>query len=129
MDLALRDAGLDAGDIDYVNGHGTATELGDIAETVATARVFGRRVPISSTKSFTGHTLGACGAIESIVSILALQRGFLPQTIHLDDVDPRCGDLDYVREFRDAQPRIVMSNNFAFGGINTSLVFRRWEGS
>lgn len=127
MHLALEDAGIAPGDVDYVNGHGTATELGDVAETRATHAVFGERIPISSTKSYMGHTLGACGAIESVISILTMHHGFLPPTRNLVHVDERCAPLDYVTEVRPAQPRIVMNNNFAFGGINTSLVFRRFE--
>ncbi|MFO0635071.1 MAG: beta-ketoacyl-ACP synthase [Nannocystaceae bacterium] len=125
MVRALADAGLPASAIEYVNGHGTATELGDIAETHATAQVLGPTVPISSTKGFTGHTLGACGAIESIIAILAMREGFLPPTRNLDELDPRCAALDYVRAPRPASPTHVMNNNFAFGGINTSLVFRK----
>ncbi|MBL8942950.1 MAG: beta-ketoacyl-ACP synthase [Myxococcales bacterium] len=127
MQRALDDAGLAATAIDYVNGHGTATELGDIAETHATARVLGPDIAISSTKSYTGHTLGACGAIESIVSIQAMRDGFVPPTRNLDEVDPRCAALDYVRELRVQDSRLVMNNNFAFGGINTSLVFARFD--
>ncbi len=123
--LALSDAGVDPGEIDYVNGHGTATDLGDVAETRATRRVFGRAVPISSTKSFMGHTLGACGAIESIICLLALRHGFVPATRTLARVDPRCADLDYVTAPREVPVRLAMNNNFAFGGINTSLIFRQ----
>ena len=128
MRLALEDAGLEPADVDYINGHGTATELGDIAETQATFAVFGERIPISSTKSTMGHTLGACGAIESVISILAIQRGFLPPTRNLDHLDERCAPLDYVTTVRRATPKVVMNNNFAFGGINTSLVFREVAG-
>ncbi len=122
MQRALASAGLRPDAIDYVNGHGTATELGDIAETQATAKVLGR-VALSSTKSYTGHTLGACGAIESIFAIRSLLDGFVPPTRNLDEVDPRCAPLDYVRELREHPLLTVMNNNFAFGGINTSLVF------
>jgi 3-oxoacyl-[acyl-carrier-protein] synthase II len=125
--LALADAQLSPDQIDWVNGHGTATELGDIAETLATQRVLGSCVPLSSTKGATGHTLGACGAIESVASILALCEGFIPATRNLQEVDPRCAELDYVRSPRSADLRHVMNNNFAFGGINTSLVFARVE--
>ena len=124
--LALEDAGLPASALGYVNGHGTATEHGDIAETQATAAVFGRPVPISSLKSYVGHTLGACGALEAWLSIEMLNHDWYAPTINLDSVDPRCGDLDYIRgEGRVMQHEFVMSNNFAFGGINTSLVFKR----
>lgn len=123
---ALADASLSPDAIDYVNGHGTATELGDIAETKATAEVLGA-VPLSSTKSYTGHTLGACGALESIFAIRSLLDGFMPPTRNLDEIDPRCAALDYVRELREQPLRTVMNNNFAFGGINTSLVFTKVE--
>ena len=126
MKLALRDAGLDRSRIDYVNAHATATEVGDIAESIATAEVIGPDVPISSTKSFTGHTLGACGAIEAAFCIAMMQEGWIAPNRTLDEVDSRCAKLDYVgKEPRSAKPRITMSNNFAFGGINTSLILGR----
>ena len=127
MKLALACAGLDPGRIDYVNGHGTATDAGDLAESQATRRVFDRAVPISSTKSYTGHTLGACGAIESVFCLQAMREGFLPPTRTLDDIDERCADLDYVRDLRLGRLQVVMNNNFAFGGINTSLIFAAYE--
>ncbi len=103
-------------------------KIGDIAESQATRRVFGRAVPISSSKSFTGHTLGACGAIELLYCLGMMQGRFLAPTRNLTQVDPRCADLDYVREPRPAEPRIIMSNNFAFGGVNTSLILGRHDG-
>ena len=127
MQMALRDAGLDAAAVGYVNGHGTATEQGDIAETQATHAVFGSRMPISSQKSYLGHTLGACGALESIFSIEMMREGWFAPTVNLDAVDPRCGELDYITgDGRELQTAHVMNNNFAFGGVNTSLIFRRW---
>ncbi|WP_426201733.1 beta-ketoacyl-ACP synthase [Pseudomonas sp. TWP3-1] len=127
MELALEDAGLTPDAIGYVNGHGTATEQGDIAETLATSSLFGERMPISSQKSFLGHTLGACGALESWFSIEMLNRDLYVHTFNLDEVDPHCGKLDYLRgEFRQMSNEYVMNNNFAFGGVNTSLIFRRW---
>ncbi|VVO66972.1 3-oxoacyl-[acyl-carrier-protein] synthase 2 [Pseudomonas fluorescens] len=127
MELALEDAGLQPSDIGYVNGHGTATEQGDIAETLATSSLFGEHMPISSQKSFLGHTLGACGALESWFSIEMLNRDLYVHTFNLDEVDPNCGKLDYLRgEFRQMSNQYVMNNNFAFGGVNTSLIFRRW---
>ncbi|MUT71969.1 beta-ketoacyl-ACP synthase [Stutzerimonas frequens] len=127
MELALEDAGLAPAAIGYVNGHGTATEQGDIAETQATQALFGSGMPISSQKSFLGHTLGACGALESWFSIEMMNRDRYIHTLNLDEVDPRCGDLDYLRGApRTMQHEYVMNNNFAFGGINTSLIFRRW---
>jgi len=128
MTLALEDAGLAPEAIGYVNGHGTATEQGDIAETLATSSLFGPRMPISSQKSFFGHTLGACGALESWFSIEMLNSDRYVHTLNLDEVDPRCGELDYlVGEFRGMSHEYVMNNNFAFGGVNTSLIFRRWR--
>ncbi|MCQ4279605.1 beta-ketoacyl-ACP synthase [Pseudomonas stutzeri] len=127
MQLALEDAGLPPEAIGYVNGHGTATEQGDIAETLATQSLFGKGMPISSQKSFLGHTLGACGALESWFSIEMMNHDRYIHTLNLDSIDPRCGDLDYiVAAPRVMQHEYVMNNNFAFGGINTSLIFRRW---
>ncbi|MBK6727641.1 MAG: beta-ketoacyl-ACP synthase [Xanthomonadales bacterium] len=127
MRLALADAKLAPEAIAYVNAHGTATEQGDIAESLATHAVFGERVAISSLKSYMGHTLGACGALEAWMSIEMMRSGWFAPTINLDTVDPRCGALDYVRgEGRCIDTDVVMSNNFAFGGLNTSLIFRRW---
>ncbi len=128
MELALQDAGLLAEAIGYVNGHGTATEQGDIAETQATQALFGSRMPISSQKSFLGHTLGACGALESWFSIEMMNRDRYIHTLNLEAIDPRCGELDYlVGAPRAMQHEYVMNNNFAFGGVNTSLIFRRWR--
>jgi 3-oxoacyl-[acyl-carrier-protein] synthase II len=112
--------------IGYVNAHGTATKQGDLAETGATFDVFGERMPISSLKSYMGHTLGACGSLEAWMSIeMQRERWFCP-TINLEEVDPQCAPLDYVMgEGRVIDTEYVMSNNFAFGGINTSLIFRR----
>jgi len=122
MALALRDAGIGPERIDYVNAHGTATDIGDIAEAAATRAVFGRPVPISSSKSFTGHTMGACGAIEAVFCLGMIKHGFLAPTRNLEEVDPRCEGLDHIRELRREQPRTIMTNNFAFGGVNTSLI-------
>jgi 3-oxoacyl-[acyl-carrier-protein] synthase II len=129
MRLALEDAELPPSAIPYVNAHGTATEHGDIAESMGTHGVFGERVAISSLKSYMGHTLGACGALEAWMSIEMMRSGWFAPTLHLGPgaVDPRCAPLDYVvGEGRQLQTDFVMSNNFAFGGINTSLIFRRW---
>ena len=125
MQLALKDAQLTAEDIDYVNAHGTSTDQGDIAESQATARILGKK-PISSLKSYFGHTLGACGAIEAWLSIEMMRRNQLVPTLNLDQIDSACGDLDYiVSDMRSAETQMMMSNNFAFGGINTSLIFKR----
>lgn len=124
MRLALQDAGLDPAQIAYVNAHGTATAKGDVAESQATAAVLGR-VPISSLKSYLGHTLGACGALEAWMSMEMLREGWFAPTLNLDNIDPACGDLDYLTgSGRAIQGEYVMSNNFAFGGINTSLIIK-----
>ena len=128
MEAALRDAGIAPSAVGYVNGHGTATEHGDIAETRATEALFGDAMPISSLKSYMGHTLGACGALESWFSIEMMRQQWFAPTLNLVDVDPRCGQLDYIRgEARHIDTEYVVNNNFAFGGLNTSLVFRRMD--
>lgn len=123
--LALQDAKLSAEKIDYVCAHGTATERGDIAETQATANVLGPKKPISSLKSYLGHTLGACGALEAWFSIAMMrEQQFLP-TLNLEQVDERCADLDYIQHHsRSIDAQYVMTNNFAFGGINTALILK-----
>lgn len=126
LELALNDANLSPDKIGYINAHGTATIQGDIAETYATESVFKRQVPISSTKSYTGHTLGACGAIEAVLSIEMMNRGWFHPTLNLTEIDSECGNLDYIKnKGREIRTDYVMSNNFAFGGINTSLIFKR----
>jgi len=127
MRLALDDAGLPPEAIEYVNAHGTATDHGDVAESAATRQVLGERVPISSLKSYMGHTLGACGALEAWLTVEMMRAGWFAPTLNLEQPDPACAPLDYiVGDGRELQAEIVMSNNFAFGGINTSLIFRRW---
>lgn len=127
MEEALRVAGLAPSVIGYLSAHGTATDRGDIAESNATAAVFGDRTPVSSMKSFFGHTLGACGAIESWLVVQMMREGWFSPTINLTDPDPNCGDLDYIMGTeRQIDTEFVQSNNFAFGGINTSLIFKRW---
>lgn len=127
MELALKDAGIQPNQVGYVNGHGTATEQGDIAETQATTAVFGK-IPLSSQKSYLGHTLGACGALESWFSIEMMRDGWFAPTLNLENVDERCGDLDYLQgDGREIHTDYVMNNNFAFGGVNTSLIFKRWK--
>ena len=128
MEMALADAGVPPDVVGYVNGHGTATEHGDIAETRATSALFGKRMPLSSQKSYLGHTLGACGALEAWFSIEMMRAGWFAPTLNLDNVDPRCGELEYITgEGRALHTDYVMNNNFAFGGVNTSMVFRRWQ--
>ncbi len=128
MEMALKDANLSPDVIDFVSAHGTATEKGDIAESNATASIFGDNAPISSLKSYFGHTLGACGAIEAWLSLEMMNTGWFSPTLNLNNVDEQCGALDYITgEGREIDCRYIMSNNFAFGGINTSLIFKRWE--
>ncbi len=127
MTLALQDAKLSPDTIDYVNAHATATEVGDIAESHATAACFKRPIPISSLKSYMGHTFGACGAIEAWLCIHMMHEGWFAPTINLDRVDPRCAPLDYLTDVRACDPTLMMSNNFAFGGVNTSLIIKRWD--
>lgn len=127
MRLGLEDASIAASEVGYVCAHGTATEQGDIAESQASFRVFGGNTPVSSLKGHTGHTLGACGALESWAAIQMMNEGWCAPTLNLAQPDERCGALDYViGSTRPLDTEIVVNNNFAFGGINTSLVFRRW---
>ncbi|MEQ1484389.1 beta-ketoacyl-ACP synthase [Methyloglobulus sp.] len=124
--LALKDASLEPAAIGYISAHGTATEHGDVAESHATAAIFGAATPISSLKSYTGHTLGACGALEAWVAINMMNEGWFHATANLENVDPACALLDYIMDdIRTLNCEYVMSNNFAFGGINTSLIFKR----
>lgn len=128
MQAALTDAGLDPEAVDYINAHGTGTPANDRMETAGIKRLFGSRahaIPVSSTKSMIGHTLGAAGAIEAVAAVLAIDQGFIPPTIHLETPDPEC-DLDYVAEGpRKADLDVVLSNSFAFGGNNTALLLGR----
>ena len=125
MSNALSDAKLNPDEVDYINAHGTSTPLGDIAETKAIKKIFSNPPVISSTKSMTGHTLGAAGALESIFSILALQDQIIPPTINLHNQDPEC-DLDYnANQARDKEVNVVMNNSFGFGGTNSTLVFKK----
>lgn len=128
MALALKDAGLDADAVDYINAHGSSTEYNDVNETQAIKRVFGERaykIPVSSTKSMTGHLLGAAGAVEGIYSILALYHGVIPPTTNYETPDPQC-DLDYVpKQPRKAEIKVALSNSFGFGGTNASVIFRK----
>lgn len=128
MQQALENAKISPDKIGYVNAHGTATVQGDIAETQATRSVFNRKVPISTIKSYTGHTLGACGAIEAILSIKMLENKWFCPTLNLNEIDENCGELDYIKgEGRKIDTNIIMTNNFAFGGINTSLIIKKIE--
>ncbi len=129
MKMAIKDAGIAPHEMGYINAHGTSTKYGDELETMAIKSVFGEhayKIPVSSTKSMTGHLLGAAGGVEGVISVLALDRGILPPTINLENPDPEC-DLDYVpNKARKAQVEVVMSNSFGFGGTNACLVFKRF---
>lgn len=131
MRMAIKDAGLNPEEIDYINAHGTSTPLNDLTETMAIKAVFGshaKRIPISATKSMTGHLLGAAGSTEAIFTILSIYEGILPPTINYEEPDPEC-DLDYVPNVARRQPiRTAISNAFGFGGTNATLVFRKFLG-
>ncbi|HCE2476561.1 beta-ketoacyl-ACP synthase [Vibrio parahaemolyticus] len=125
MEMALQNAGITAEKIDYVSAHGTATDRGDIAESNATANALGK-VPISSLKSYFGHTLGACGAIEAWLGLEMMHTGWFNPTLNLENLDEQCGDLDYITgQGQELDVKYLMSNNFAFGGINTSIIFKK----
>jgi 3-oxoacyl-[acyl-carrier-protein] synthase II len=131
MKMALADGGIDAGEVDYINAHGTSTPLGDASETRVIKKALGeenaRTTPISSTKGSTGHCLGAAGAVEAIFTTLAVSEAMLPPTINYEYPDPKC-DLDYVpNEARPAEVRVAMSNSFGFGGHNASIVLKRYD--
>lgn len=128
MEAALANANLTTDDIAYINAHGTATYYGDISETTAVYNVFKRPVPVSSTKSYVGHLLGACGAVESWVTINMMNEGWFHPNVNLDNLDPQCAPLGYITgQGMEINCDYVMSNNFAFGGINTSLIFKKWK--
>ena len=129
MEVAMKDAKINYTDIDYINAHGTSTPLNDMSETMAMKTVFkerAKKMPVSSTKSMTGHLLGAAGGVEAVYSILAIKHGIIPPTINYETPDPEC-DLDYVPNVpREAKVRTVMSNSFGFGGTNATLIFREF---
>jgi len=131
MLLALKDARLSPEDVDYINAHGTGTPAGDLTETIAIKRVFGPRaykIPVSSTKSMTGHLLGGAGSTEAVFCVLSIRDGIIPPTINYENPDPEC-DLDYVPNVaREAKVRVALSNSFGFGGANAVLIFKKFEG-
>ena len=133
MQMALNHAKVRAEDVQYINAHATSTGLGDVAETNAIKQVFGAHAKpgglmVSSTKSMTGHTLGAAGAVEMAACVLAMRDGIVPPTINLDNPDPAC-DLDYVpHKAREAKVRVALNNSFGFGGHNATLVVKEFEG-
>jgi len=127
MKDALNCTGLKPEDIDYINAHATSTDTGDVAEAEATREIFKNKVPLSATKSFTGHTLGACGVHEIIYSLFMLEDNKMYPTINLKNIDPRCEGLDIITDLKSKELNIVMSNNFAFGGINTSIILKKFK--
>lgn len=131
MRMALKDAGINPEEVDYINAHGTSTPLNDLTETIAIKKVFGehaRKIPISATKSMTGHLLGAAGSTEAIFTLLSIRDGIIPPTINYEEPDPQC-DLDYVPNVaRQKSLNIAMSNAFGFGGTNATLVFKKFSG-
>jgi 3-oxoacyl-[acyl-carrier-protein] synthase II len=130
MRMALRDAGIGPESVDYINAHGTSTDLNDSSETIAIKQVFGKRayeIPVSSTKSMIGHLLGAAGAVEAVFSVLSIRDQVCPPTINYENPDPEC-DLDYVPNMaRKHKIDIAISNSFGFGGTNAVLAFKRYE--
>jgi 3-oxoacyl-[acyl-carrier-protein] synthase II len=128
MRNALRDASLDPAAVGYVNAHGTSTPIGDTLEAHAIRNLFGKKIPVSSTKSMTGHLLGGAGGLEAGVTVLALRDQVLPPTINLENQDPDTDGMDFVpNQMREARFEYAMSNSFGFGGTNGALLFRRWN--
>jgi len=131
MELSIEEAGIKPDEIEYINAHGTSTIANDETETLAIKKLFGPRVKeimISANKSMIGHMWGAAGAVEGIFTAKTLQEGIIPPTINLDEPDPKC-DLDYVpHQARHSDVRFALSNSFGFGGINASIVFKKYEG-
>jgi 3-oxoacyl-[acyl-carrier-protein] synthase II len=125
MELVLKQAGIRPEEVGYINAHATATTKGDIAESRAVHDIFGKRTPISSTKGYMGHLLGGCGVVESVIALQTLAAGYLPANRNLNTPDEACAPLDYLTESREAPVSITMNNNFAFGGINTALLFQK----
>jgi len=127
MRSSLEDANIEPEVIEYINAHATATARGDIAESHATHAVFGSETPVSSTKGHMGHLLGGCGAVESIICLITLNKSFLPRTLNFKNLDEECAPINVLGENVDKESEVVMSNNFAFGGINTSLIFKKFK--
>jgi 3-oxoacyl-[acyl-carrier-protein] synthase II len=125
----MADAGVEPGDIDYVNAHATGTPQGDVEEAQAIAEIFGDRVPVSSVKGYIGHTLGAAGAVELIAALEMMRRNRIYPTLNLEKIDPACAGVDHVQKPRQADLDIILKNSFAFGGINAALVCRKAPGA
>jgi 3-oxoacyl-[acyl-carrier-protein] synthase II len=125
--LGLKDAKIDAGDVDLVSAHATGTKMGDVIEAQAIYEVYGNRPSIVGLKSYMGHTMGSCGAIETIIALYLMEKGLIVPTLNLDEVDERCAMINHVREVGECPIRIASVQNFAFGGVNTSLIIKRWQ--
>jgi 3-oxoacyl-[acyl-carrier-protein] synthase II len=128
MQTSLQDASIEARDVEYINAHATATQMGDIAESNATFNLFGSGVPVSSTKGHMGHLLGGCGVVESIICLIALNKSLLPKTMNFNKLDENCSKIKVLGENMQKDITITMNNNFAFGGINSSLIFKKYKG-
>jgi 3-oxoacyl-[acyl-carrier-protein] synthase II len=128
MQTSLEDANLQPNNIDYINAHATSTPKGDIAESHATYNLFGSDVPVSSTKGHMGHLLGGCGVVESIICLIALNKALLPKTMNFNKLDPECAKINVLAKNKIKECEFVMNNNFAFGGINTSLIYKKYKG-
>lgn len=128
METSLEDASIKPENIEYINAHATATQMGDIAESNATFSLFGSETPVSSTKGHMGHLLGGCGVVESIICLIALNKSLLPKTMNFKTLDKECANINVLRENMQKNIIIAMNNNFAFGGINTSLIFKKYKG-
>jgi 3-oxoacyl-[acyl-carrier-protein] synthase II len=125
--LGLKDAKIDVGDVDLVSAHATGTKMGDVIEAQAIYEVYGNRPSIVGLKSYMGHTMGSCGAIETIIALYLMEKGLIVPTLNLDEVDERCAMINHVREVGECPIRIASVQNFAFGGVNTSLIIKRWQ--
>jgi len=125
--LGLADAGIEAGEVDFVSAHATATKMGDVIEAQAIDRVYGRGPAVTALKSYMGHTMGACGAIETILALFMMEKGFIAPTLNLDNVDQRCDMIRHTRQLQKTDVRTAAIQNFAFGGVNTCLLIRKFE--
>lgn len=128
METSLEDASIEADSVEYINAHATATQMGDIAESNATFSLFGSNIPVSSTKGHMGHLLGGCGVVESIICLIALNKSLLPKTMNFKTLDKECAKINVLGENMQKDITIAMNNNFAFGGINSSLIFKKYKG-
>ena len=126
--LVLRDAGVGADEVDFVSAHATGTVMGDVIEAQAIGRVYGDSPVVTGLKSYMGHPMGSCGAIETIITLYMMQEGFIAPTLHLENVDQRCTMINHAAEFTESRIRVAAIQNFAFGGVNTCLIVKKFEG-